>query len=267
MYHGVLATDLIRRDGQIPPNLLGIADDVQIRRRRLHHDDVRALLDIPGDRPPRQAPTPGRELVAFPIAKGRRRARGIPEGPVQAAGELGAVRHEHDLVRDAGFDELQLDGLDPAVVHVRGRNAMRAGLGVRDRDVANTVDGQRIVEAPVFPQDAAVPVGGVLAEADVGDDEEGGEAGAEDADGLDDGAGLVVGCGAQGVFDVRGAGDAEEDHGAETLADEGFEVWDELVDAPAGLAWEGGDQGFLFCGIGDEKGVDEHGLGMNSDQR
>lgn len=40
-----------------------------------------------------------------------------------------------------------------------------------------------------------MPVGRVFAEADVRDDEEGGEAGAEEADRLDDGALLVVGSG------------------------------------------------------------------------
>lgn len=131
MYHGILPTDLVRGNGQIATNLLSVADDVQIRRRRLHHDDVRALLDIPSDRSPRQAPAPRWELVAFPIAKRRGRARCVPEGPVQAARELGAVGHQDDLVRDAGFDQLQLDRFDPAVVHVRGRDAVRAGLGVR----------------------------------------------------------------------------------------------------------------------------------------
>lgn len=62
-------------------------------------------------------------------------------------------------------------------------------------------------------------VGGVLAEADVGDDEEGGEASAKETDGLDDGTLGVVCCGAEGVFDVGRYRDAEEDYGAETFPD------------------------------------------------
>ena len=62
-------------------------------------------------------------------------------------------------------------------------------------------------------------MGGIFAEADVGGDEEVWEAGAEEADGGDDGAAGVVGGGAEGVFDAGGDGDAEEDDGAEAFAD------------------------------------------------
>ena len=103
---------------------------------------------------------------------------------------------------DAGFDEFEFDGADAAVVHVRGSDAVGACFGVGHGDVADAVDGQGVVETAVVAEDAAVAVGGVFAEADVGDDEEVGEAAAEEADGLDDGAVGVVGGGAEGIFDV-----------------------------------------------------------------
>ena len=55
-------------------------------------------------------------------------------------------------------------------------------------------------------------VGGVFAEADIADDEEGGEVLAEEADAEDDGAGGVVGGGAEGVFGGGVEGHAEEDY-------------------------------------------------------
>lgn len=53
MNHRKLPRDLIRRNRQILPNLLGIANDIQILARRLHHNHIRALLDIPLNRAPR----------------------------------------------------------------------------------------------------------------------------------------------------------------------------------------------------------------------
>ena len=237
MDHGILAADLVRRDRQILANLLRVADDVQERGRRLHHDDVRALLDVALDGAARQAPAAGGQLVAAAVAEGGGAAGGVAEGPVQAAGELGGVGHEGDLVGDAGLDELELDGAHAAVVHVGGGDAVRAGQGVGHGDVADALDGHGVVEGAVVAQDAAVPVGRVLAETHVADYEEGGEGFAEEADALDYGALGVVGCGAEGVFGVGAEGNAEEDDGFETLGDEGREEGDESVEADAGLVW------------------------------
>ena len=101
-------------------------------------------------------------------------------------------------------------------------------------------------------------VGSVFAEADVGDDEEGGEAGAEETDGLDDWTLGVVGCGAEGVFDVGDDRDAEEDYGTETFSYERGEVRDDFVVGAAVWVGEGGDEGFFFGLVGYEEGVDEH---------
>ena len=81
-------------------------------------------------------------------------------------------------------------------------------------------------------------VGGVLAKADVGDDEERGKASAEETDGLNDWALGIICCGAEGIFDVGRYWDAEKDYGAEAFPDERFEVWDEFVDAAAMLVGE-----------------------------
>ena len=103
-------------------------------------------------------------------------------------------------------------------------------------------------------------VRGVFAQADVGDDEKAREAAAEEADGLDDGTFWVVGGSAQGVFDVGAHGYAEEDHGLQAFADEGFEVRDYFVDAAAVLVGQGRNEGFFFVVVGDEERVYEHRL-------
>ena len=164
-------------------------------------------------------------------------------------------------MRDTGLDELELDGANAAVVHVRRCDAMGASVGVSYGDIGNAVDAEGIVERAVLAQDAAVAVGGVFAEADVCNNEEVGETGTEQADGGDDGAAGVVGGGAKGVFGVGGYGNTKEDDGAEAFADKRFEVRDYFVDATAGLVGERGDQSFFVVLVRDKKGVDEHGLG------
>ena len=133
---------------------------------------------------------------------------------------------------------------------------MGAGVGVGERDVGDALDGHGVVEGAGVGEDAAVAVGGVLAEADVADDEEGGEGGAEEADALDDGAGRVVGGGAEGVFGGRGEGHAEEDDRAQAGGDERAEEGDEFVEADAVLVREGGDRGEFVRVVGYEEWVD-----------
>lgn len=123
--------------------------------------------------------------------------------------------------------------------------------------IADAIDGETVVETAVVAQDTAMAVGGVFAEADVGDDEERGEAGAEETDGLHDWSLGVVRCGAKGVFDIRGHGDTEEDYGLQAFSDKRFEVGDESVDAAAVLVGEGRNEGLFFGLVGYEEGVDE----------
>lgn len=214
MDHGVLARDLVRRDGHVLADLLCVADNIQIRARRLDHDDIRALLNVAMDSASREATASGRKLVAFPITERRARAGGVAEGAVQATGELSGVGHQDDLMGDASLDKLQLEGANAAVVHVRGGDAVGAGLGVGHGDVADAVDGELVVEAAVVAEDAAVAVGRVFAQADVGDDEDLREARAQQPDGADDGALRVVGGRAEGVFGAGRDGHAEEDDGS-----------------------------------------------------
>ena len=124
--------------------------------------------------------------------------------------------------------------------------------------ITYAIDRKAVVEATVVAQNTAVAMRGVLAEADVGDDEERREAGAEETDGLDDWTLRVVGCGAKGVFDIWGHRDTEEDYGLETFPYERFEVWDELVDAAAVLVGERGNEGLLFSLVRYEEGINEH---------
>ena len=110
---------------------------------------------------------------------------------------------------------------------------MRTSHRVRHCDITYPIHRERIVEATVVAQDAAVAVGRVLAEADVGADEQLREPLANKPDAVDHRALRVVGGGPQCVLGPWLEGDAKEDDGAQSLGDEGGEKASELVDAPS----------------------------------
>ena len=78
-------------------------------------------------------------------------------------------------MRDAGFDELKLNGAHAAVVHIRRGDAVSAGGGVSHRYIADAIHTEGVVEGAIVAEDAAVAVRCVFAEADVGHEEKVGE--------------------------------------------------------------------------------------------
>ena len=161
-------------------------------------------------------------------------------------------------MRYAGFDELEFDSADPAIVHVRRCHAMGARFRVCHGYITYAVDGEIVVETAVVAQNTAVAVGGVFAEADVSDNKERGKAGAKETDGLNDWTLGVVGCGAKSVFDVWRDGDTEQDYRTEAFPYKRLEVRDEFIDAATVLIGKGGNQGLFFSLVGYEERVDEH---------
>ena len=112
---------------------------------------------------------------------------------------------------------------------------MRARFRVGHCHVADPVDREGVVKGAVLAQDAAVSVAGVLAQADVCDDEEVWEVAAKESDGLDDRTLWVVGCCAESVFCAVRGGYAEENYGAEAFGDEGFKVGEKTIEPAAML--------------------------------
>ncbi len=99
---------------------------------------------------------------------------------------------------------------------------MCAGFGVCHGNITDAIDRELVVEAAVVAEDAAMAMRSVFAEADVGDDEEVGEACSEKSDGLNNGTLWVVCCCAESVFGARCDRDAEEDYGSQTFPDKRF---------------------------------------------
>ena len=105
-------------------------------------------------------------------------------------------------------------------------------------------------------------VGSVLAETDIGNDEELGKGSPQQTDTFDHWSVRVVGCSPEGIFDVGTCRHAEEDDGPKSLGDEGSEMTLQLVDASAMHVRQGRNQGFFLGLIGDEKGIYKHRLGQ-----
>ena len=93
LHHRVLAADVVRRDRQ-RERVARLADDVEIRQRRLDHHDVGAFLDVERDLAHRLATVRRIHLIRAPVAELRRRLRGLAERAVEPRRELRGVRHD-----------------------------------------------------------------------------------------------------------------------------------------------------------------------------
>ena len=147
------------------------ADHVEVRQRRLDHDDVGPLVDV--EARPRAAPRGvGRvHLVGAAVAEGGRRVGGLAERAVEGGGELRAVGHDR-RVGEAVVVERRADRADAAVHHVARRDDVGPGARLRERGARQQLDRGVVVDAAVGAQQAAVAVARVLAQAEVGDDQQ-----------------------------------------------------------------------------------------------
>ena len=134
-----------------------------------------------------------------------------------------------------------------------GRDSVGAGRGVGDRGLGEQLDGQVVVHL-ALADDPAVPVRGVLAEADVGDHDDLRVGLLQRPDRHLDDALVVVGLRADLVLARR---DAEEQHGADTGGGDLGHLGDRLGDREALHAGHRGDRLAHTLARGDEEGLDE----------
>ena len=165
------------------------------------------------------------------------------------------------LVDLAGIIEGCADGFDAAVHHVAGCDDVGAGLGEGDGGAGEQGEGCVVLNlvvgcifraaGAVAGDNSAVAVRGVLAEADIGDEDEGveGAIGFEGAQALLDDA---VGCVGTGSEVVLFSGKAEEEQAAEAKRGAGFGLLERLVDGEVEDAGHGGDL-FAHALAGAEK--------------
>ena len=164
LHHRVLARDVVGGDRAVEA-LADCPDDVEVGQGRLDHQDVGALLEVELALAERLARVRGIHLVAAAVALLRRRLGHVAEGAVEGRRVLRGVGDDRRL------GQRLADRTDAAVHHVARRDGVGARVDVRDRRPREEVE-RLVVHDLAVAQDAAVAVRGVLAEADVGDQDE-----------------------------------------------------------------------------------------------
>jgi len=196
LQHGELAGDLIGAEGQIEA-LAGGVYDVEVGHGGLHQDHVGALTDVEFDLAQGLAEVGSIHLIAEAVAEVGGGVGGLAEGSIEGRGELGGIAENGGVVAGSGI-EGGADGVDSTVHHVGGGDDVGSCLGEGDGGLGEQREGRVVVDlvaVAIVCDEAAVSVGGVLAEADVGDKDEGVE-------------GAIVFEGTQGLLDdaVGGVG-------------------------------------------------------------
>ena len=177
---------------------------------------------------------------------------GDPEGPVECRGVLGRVGHYGGLGETAAV-EGRPDRRDLAVHHGGRRHDIRPGLGLADGCPGQQLHGGVVVHAAAG-YDAAVAVAGVLAHADVADDDQPGLGLLDGADSLLDYAVFGVRPGAHIVLDAR---DAEQQDGGDAQVDDAAHLGGQPVDGELGDAGHRLHVHRAVPPVRNEDGIDE----------
>ena len=145
--------------------IASLADDVEIRHRRLHHDHVRAFLNIEFDFAHRFARVGRIHLIAAPVAELRRGFRGFAERSVENRSVLRGVRNDGSICESRRIQRLADRGHAP-VHHVAGCNDIGARARMRHRCFRQPLECGVVLHLAIHNQ-SAVAVAGVFAIADI----------------------------------------------------------------------------------------------------
>ena len=213
--HAVLAGDVVRGDRHAGKVLAYVANDIEVGQGRLDHNHVRAFGQVELHFPDCLASSRSRiHLVAMPAAELRRTFGRIAKRAIERAGVLGGVTHDRN-VREPSAVETTADRADHAIHHTARGDQVRASLGMTNSLAGEQFERSVVVDIHAtrgIVDDAAVAVTGVLAKANIGNDQQvrRGLFGSRDSR-LHD-AVLGVGVAAGGVLFVR---DTEQNHAAQ----------------------------------------------------
>ena len=167
--HRVLAGHVVGGDGQVGLRP-GDGDHVEVREGGLHHDQVGAFLDVGADLGERLTTVARVLLVALAVATTHDGdVDGVAERPVERGGVLGGVGEDRGA-RVPLRVERTTYRRDLSVHHPARRGDVGARRGLRDRRPGVQLEGGVVVHLAVGADDAAVPVIGVLVDAQVGDE-------------------------------------------------------------------------------------------------
>ncbi len=229
------------------------AQHVEVWKPRLDHDDIGAFGNVERDLAQRLARVGRIHLIAVPVAELRRRSRRFAERAVECRGVLCAVRHDRDVLRAVAV-QCAANRRDASVHHIGGRDDVGPCRRVGAGDPAEELDGRIVFDRAVSVQDAAVTVIGVLAAAEIGDDDHLRHRLLDRANrALNDSFGIV----AARCRSVLGGGNAEEQHALDAERKELACRGDGAVELEACDAGHRLDRSRIRGAFGDEERLDE----------
>ena len=143
-------------------------DDIEVRQRRLDHDDVRAFGDVEPHLFDRLSGIADVLLVSLAIAAiGDGDIDGIAERAVQRRGIFSAVG-ENDAVGEVSVVERRSDGGHLTIHHAGRCDDVGACRGLRDCDAPVEVERGVVVDTAFAVEDAAMAMVGVFVDAEIG---------------------------------------------------------------------------------------------------
>ena len=172
--HGVLAGDLVGADGHVEA-LAGGADDVEVGHGGLHQDHVGAFVEVEIDLAHGFAEVGAIHLVGAAVAELGRGVGGFAEGAVEGRGELRGVAEDGRVGQSRlRRGRVRMAATRPSIMSLGATMSAPAWARLTAVRASSSSVGSLSTSkpSPVFDDDAAVAVAGVLAEADVGDEDE-----------------------------------------------------------------------------------------------
>ena len=159
------------------------------------------------------------------------------------------------MLHEAIAVERLADGVDAAIHHVGRRDEIGAGVRVRERGLGDELQRAIVVDLAI-DHDAAVSVGGVLAETDVGNDDEIRIGVLQHAHRLLDDATVRIRLGTLSSFD---AGSPKSRTAGTPSERNSFASADEAVERKMVLRWHRWDLFTHVVAVHDEERIDEVG--------
>ena len=208
-HHAELAAHLIgaERHGK---TIARLANDVEVRHGRLHHDHVGAFFQIEFDFAHGFARVGRIHLIAAPVAELRRRFGGFAEWSIKDRRIFGGVRNDRRIQETRAIQRLS-NRRHTTVHHVAGRDQIGASAGVRHRGFRQPLERGIVLDFAIDHQ-SAMAVTGVFAIADIGHHQQFRNFALQGAHGLLDDAVVGISAGSQLIL---GFWNAEQNHAAD----------------------------------------------------
>uniref|UniRef100_A0A1X7ST66 Uncharacterized protein n=1 Tax=Amphimedon queenslandica TaxID=400682 RepID=A0A1X7ST66_AMPQE len=175
--HRIFAAGVIGHHRHFGEALAHPGDDIEIGQRRFDHQEIRPFLDIDRRLFEGFSGIGGIHLMATPIAEFRGPLGGVPKRAVKSRSVFHGVGHDRKMVKGLPIQGLANAG-DHPVEHRARSHDIGAGQGVAQRNARENIDALVIEHIAIgkvgvpLAQKPAMPVVGIFADTNIGDDDE-----------------------------------------------------------------------------------------------